>query len=308
MRPIPGAHVAPFPEFIEPCLATLRACAPSGVGWVHEIKYDGYRTQAQVRDGKCSLYTRRGYNWTKRFATVAEALQPIRFDVILDGEVAVPDERGFSDFHRLQSDLAQGRTDRLAYFVFDLLYCNGQDLRPIPLEQRKRMLSQVLRPLPDARIRLSKHLDADGPQVFRQACAMDLEGIVSKRRDAPYRSGRQDIWVKSKCIKSDTYPIIAFVEKLGAKPRRIASLYVGRREAGRLLYAGKVGTGYTEVIQRDLRERLDPLVRRTSPLDVPVKKPKATWVDPRLEVEVQYATLTRESCSGKPFTRVCEMT
>jgi bifunctional non-homologous end joining protein LigD len=121
---------------------------------------------------------------------------------------------------------------------------------------------------------------------------MHLEGIISKQRDSPYRSGRQPTWIKSKCTRSDTFPIVAFVEKLGARPRRIASLYVGRREGNRLLYAGKVNTGYTELIQRDLRERLDRYIRRTTPLSVPVKKPKATWVEPKLQAEVQYGSLT----------------
>jgi bifunctional non-homologous end joining protein LigD len=291
---IPGAKPAPFPGFIEPCLASLlrKDQEPTGSQWLHEIKYDGYRTQAHLRGGTCILYTRRGYDWSARFWSVAEALRRAQQDAILDGEVIVPDERGFSDFHQLQTDLAQGRTERLVYFAFDLLYYAGQDLRPLPLEQRKQALAQFLRQFPQERIRFSSHLEAQGDEVFKQACAMRLEGIISKRRDSAYRSGRQETWVKWKCRKSDNYPIVAFVEKLGAKPRRIASLYVGRRAGKRLLYAGKVATGYTEAIQRDLRERLDPLIRRTSPLSIPVNKPKATWVEPRLEAEVQYGSMT----------------
>jgi bifunctional non-homologous end joining protein LigD len=291
--PIPGAIPAPFPGFIQPCLATLRARPPEGSDWIHEIKYDGYRTQAQLRDEKCTLYTRRGYKWTRRFWSIAEGLSALRnAEVVLDGEVVVLDEQGLPDFHQLQTDLAQSRTDRLTYFVFDLLYLTGHDLRPLPLERRKHHLANLIEHFPEGRVRLSQHLDAEGADVFMQACAMGLEGIISKRRDAPYRSGRQDTWIKSKCLKSDTYPVVAFVEKLGARPRRIASLYVGRREGKQLLYAGKVGTGYTEMVQRDLRERLDPLIRRSSPLSVPVKKPKATWVQPELEAEVQYGSLT----------------
>jgi bifunctional non-homologous end joining protein LigD len=291
---ISGARPAPFPGFIAPCLATLRARAPAGNEWIHEIKYDGYRTQAHLRDGNCVLFTRRGYNWTRRFGTIAQALSEISGDVIIDGEIVVPDARGISDFHQLQTDLAQGRTDRLVYFVFDLLYLQGLDLRPVALEKRKRVLAGLLQTLAADRIRVSEHLEAEGMDVFDQACVMGLEGLISKRRDAPYRSGRQDVWVKSKCVKSDNYPIVAFVEKLGAKPRRIASLYVGRREGNALLYAGKIGAGYTEMVQRDLRERLDPLIRSTSPLSVPVKKPKATWVEPELEAEVKYTALTSQ--------------
>jgi bifunctional non-homologous end joining protein LigD len=121
---------------------------------------------------------------------------------------------------------------------------------------------------------------------------MGLEGIVSKEQDAPYRSGRVESWIKVKCGKRDAFPIVAFVEKLGAKPRRIASFYVGRREGDRLLYAGKVRSGFTEAEARDLRERLDPFIRKDSPLSEPVKKPKATWVEPVIEAEVAYSTLT----------------
>src|SRR5256714_15441907 len=132
----------------------------------------------------------------------------------------------------------------------------------------------------------------DGEAVYRHACKLKLEGIVSKRWDSRYRSGRQDSWLKLKCTKSDTFPIVAFVEKLNARPRKIASLYVGRREGDRLLYAGKARSGYTEAIARELRERLDPLTRKTSPLSVPVKKPKATWVEPVVGAEVEYSALT----------------
>src|SRR5206468_2656723 len=129
-------------------------------------------------------------------------------------------------------------------------------------------------------------------EVFEKGCKLGLEGLVAKRLGDPYRSGRQESWVKLKCKKSETFPIVAFVEKLGARPRKVASLYVGRRQNGKLLYAGKVRTGYTETTARELRERLDPSIRNTSPLDVAVKKPKATWVEPTLAIEVQYGALT----------------
>src|SRR5205085_9947484 len=132
----------------------------------------------------------------------------------------------------------------------------------------------------------------DGQRVFEHACKMGVEGIVAKRRDSIYRSGRTDTWLKLKCVKSDTFPIVAFVEKLGAKPRKIASLYVGRREGDRVLYAGKARSGYTETVAREVRERLDPLIRKKSPLSVPVKKPKATWVEPVVDAEIEYSAVT----------------
>ena len=134
-----------------------------------------------------------------------------------------------------------------------------------------------------------------GPRSIERACAMGLEGIVSKQQDAPYRSGRTESWIKVKCGKRETFPIVAFVEKLGAKPRKIASLYVGRREGDQLLYAGKVRSGYTEAVARDLRERLDPFIRKDSPLSEPVNKPKATWVEPVIEAEVAYSTMTENA-------------
>ncbi|MDB6102821.1 MAG: putative ATP-dependent ligase protein [Gammaproteobacteria bacterium] len=202
------------------------------------------------------------------------------------------DSCGISDFHALQADLAAGRTDRLVYVVFDVLYLDGYDLRSVPLEDRQRMLAELVARRHDVRLRMSEFLEGDGPAAFRTACARQMEGIVSKKRGSMYRSGEQHTWIKSKCRKTETYPIVAFVEKLGARPRRIASLYVGRRDRDRLLYAGKVGTGYTEAQQYELRERLNPLIRGTSPLSIAVKKPKATWVEPLLAAEVEYGSIT----------------
>jgi len=176
--------------------------------------------------------------------------------------------------------------------AFDLLYLDGHDLRGLPLIERKRALQEVLAKAP-AKISYADFVELqDGETVFRHACELGMEGIVSKRRDAPYRSGRQETWIKLKCTKSDTFPIVAFVEKLGARPRKIASLYVGRRDGERVLYACKAGTGYTEKVARELREKLDPLIVRTSPLAVPVKKPKATWVKPSVDAEIEYGALT----------------
>jgi bifunctional non-homologous end joining protein LigD len=292
---VEGVKSSPFPGFIEPCLATLRPAAPTGAEWLHEIKLDGYRTQAHIRNGRATIYTRRGYDWTDRFSSINEVVRALPAkEAILDGEVVVLDDRGASDFHRLQEDLAKRRSDRLTYFAFDLLYLDGFDLRSSPLVQRKQLLAELLQSILNPRVRLSEHIEADGLAVFEHACSMRLEGIVSKQRDSPYRSGRQELWLKSKCTKSDSYPIVAFVEKLGANPRRIASLYLGRREGERLLYAGKVRTGYTDEAARHVREYLDPYVRPSTPLSVAVKKPKATWVEPIVEAEVAFSGITAD--------------
>jgi bifunctional non-homologous end joining protein LigD len=199
---------------------------------------------------------------------------------------------GLPDFHALRRELAKNHSDRVVYLAFDLLYLDGYDLRGAPLIERKRALQRVLKPPP--KIVYVEHFEMDdGEAVYRHACKLKLEGIVSKRRESRYRSGRQDSWLKLKCTKSDTFPIVAFVEKLGARPRKIASLYVGRRREGdRLRYAGKARSGYTEAIAREVRERLDPLIVRHSPLSVPVKKPKATWVKPVVQAEIEYGGIT----------------
>jgi bifunctional non-homologous end joining protein LigD len=151
-----------------------------------------------------------------------------------------------------------------------------------------------------SRIRLSEHLETDSASLLEHACAIRVEGIVSKRKDSPYRSGRTENWIKVKCNKSDNFPIIAFVEKLGAKPRRIASLYLGQRKDGQLLYAGKAQTGFTNAQLYAIRERLDPFIRRTTPLDVSIKKPKATWVEPRVEAEVEFSGFTSDGLLRAP--------
>jgi bifunctional non-homologous end joining protein LigD len=300
-----GATLAPFPGFIEPCHPTLRQKAPSGGNWVHEIKFDGYRTQAHLRNAEPAIYTRRGYDWTRRFQPTADALAALSAkDLILDGEAVVADSRGMPDFGLLHADLAAGRQDRLLYYAFDLLYLDGFDLRGARLVERKRLLSELLAGASE-RILYAEHLEGDGPEIHELACAMGLEGIVSKQQDASYCSGRTESWTKVKCGKRDAFPIVAFVEKLGAKPRRIASFYVGRREGDRLLYAGKVRGGFTEAEARDMREQLDPLIRKDSPLSEPVKKPKATWVEPVIEAEVAYSTVTennllREAVFSRP--------
>jgi bifunctional non-homologous end joining protein LigD len=291
--PVAGAKPAPYPGFIAPCDPTLWERAPDGPGWLHEIKIDGYRAQLHIHDGRVRVYSRSGYDLTEQFSQIARAAEALSArDLIIDGEATVLGKTGLPDFQALRRELAKKHSDRLIYQAFDLLYLDGRDLRGLPLIQRKHALAQVLAGAP-SKIAPAEFIDhQDGGAVFRHACELGVEGIVSKRRDAPYRSGRQETWIKLKCTKSDTFPIVAFVEKLGARPRKIASLYVGRRDGDRVLYAGKAGTGYTEKVARELREKLDPLILRKSPLAVAVKKPKATWVRPIVDAEIEYGALT----------------
>src|SRR5215213_8494549 len=281
-----------FPGFVEFCDPTLSEQPPLGADWLHEIKWDGYRAQLHLRQGKVTIYSRNGFDWTDQFAPIAGDSKSLRAqDAIFDGEVVVLGNTGKPDFQALRRELGRRHSEKLTYFAFDLLWLNGRDLRKRPLIERKRLLQKLLSDA-SARLIYVEFLEGDGATIYQHACRMGLEGIVSKRADSIYRPGRQESWIKTKCTKSDNFPIVAFVEKLGAHPRRIASLYLGRRKQGKLVYAGKARTGYSEATARELREQLDPLITNTSPLSEPVTKPKATWVEPALDAEIEYGGLT----------------
>jgi bifunctional non-homologous end joining protein LigD len=290
-----------IPDFVEPCLADRRDQVPTKGTWLFEIKFDGYRAQSHLTIKGASILTRRGYDWTETFSSIASDLKKLRAtNTILDGEIVVLDAEGRSDFRLLQKDIAGKRTNRFVYYVFDVLFLKGKDVRSLPLIERKALLAALLKKNSSDRIRLSEHLDASGSEIFQHACQLRLEGIICKKIDSPYRSGRGGQWVKVKCIKADHFPIVAFVEKLGANPRRIASLYLGRYEDGQLLYAGKAQTGFTTDQLYEVRERLDPFIRKESPLAMKIKKPKATWVDPVVEAQVEFSGRTSDGLLREP--------
>lgn len=278
-----------FIEFQSPTLADR---APSGGEWLHEIKYDGYRTQLILKGAVARAFTRRGYDWSHRYKAIVEEAGSLRVkSAIIDGEAVVLGETGLPDFQALERELGNPNSRRIIFYAFDLLHLNGRDLRQQPLAKRKATLHKLLKDAGPT-LTYAEHVEAPGKDVFEHACRMGLEGIVSKRADTPYRSGVQPSWIKVKCIKSDTFPIVAFVEKLGVHPRRIASLYIGRRVGDRILYAGKAQSGYTLEAARRVREKLDPLIIGNSPLSEPINKPKATWVRPELLAEVQFSGVT----------------
>jgi bifunctional non-homologous end joining protein LigD len=288
---MPAKAARPRLSFIEFQMPELASKPPAGAEWIHEIKYDGYRTEIVFDGGKARAYTRRGYDWSERYPSIVEAVEKLPAkSAIIDGEAVVLGAMGRPDFQALERELGK-RPSKIIYYAFDLLQLDGRDLRQRPLIDRKAALQKLLQNAEPALV-YSDHLKVSGEQVFEHACRLGLEGIVSKRVDAPYRSGRLETWRKVKCVRSDTFPIVAFVEKLGAHPRRVASLYIGRHQDGRLIYAGKVGTGYTLTSARQLREILDPLVQTRSPLSHPIDKPKATWVRPVVLAEVAFSSET----------------
>src|SRR6266481_234708 len=189
-RVLPGAKPAPFPDFIEPCLASLRTSVPSASGFVHELKLDGYRVQAHLHDGRVRLYTRSGLDWTNRFPTIAADVGRLPASkLVIDGEVISADAQGRPNFSTLQDDLKRGRYDRMVYYAFDLLHLDAFDTRAAPLIERKRVLQSLVSKAgaTTPRILFSEHFE-DGADLYERASGMGLEGIVSKRADAPYRS------------------------------------------------------------------------------------------------------------------------
>ena len=239
-RKTPAKPAAEMPDFLPPMLATLGKATPSDDRWLHEIKFDGYRIQAHLHGGKVRLFTRSGRDWTDRFGgALAQALAALPAEqAILDGEVVVEVAGRSSDFSALQADLSEGRSDRMLYYVFDLLHLNGRDLTPLPLVERKRLLATLIGQAADP-IRLSEHLDDRGEIVLRHACRMGLEGVVSKLRDSPYRPGRGQAWVKSKCSARQEFVIGGFVPS-SASPRAIGSLVMGVFDGDRLRHVGRV--------------------------------------------------------------------
>lgn len=198
-RTLEGAKPVPFPGFVEPCRPTLRKVPPSGTAWLHEIKHDGYRTQAQFNE-RPLIYTRRGNEWAARMPTIAAALRTLPANnVILDGELVAVDAKGKPAFYELPTELKARLKAKLIYYAFDLLYLGGFDLRASPLIERKRVLAELLKGTGLQLIGFCEHLKGDGPTVLEHACKLGLEGIVSKRAASPYRSGLHPEWVKTKC-------------------------------------------------------------------------------------------------------------
>jgi bifunctional non-homologous end joining protein LigD len=287
-RVVGAADSAEMPGFIKPQLATLKAKAPAGDQWLHEIKFDGYRVQVHLNRGKKRVFTRNGLDWTKRFSVIAGALD-VPGQAILDGEVVVIHE-GRTNFSELQAELAAGRQDRLVFYAFDLLWRNG-DLRKLPQVERKQMLSDLLGEndvgLP---VIYSEHLIGDGHVMFEHAAKLNFEGIVSKNAQAPYRSDRNEGWLKIKTVQQGKFPVIGFVKD----PTGVAALYLGKREGKDLVYMGKVGTGWSRTVSSQIRKQLDTVVSPKSKLTKPIKKPKATWVEPMFFADVEYRDITSE--------------
>ena len=283
----------PFPGFVEPALATSIEKVPGGERWLHEIKFDGYRVQVHVVNEAVKVFTRRGHDWTKRFRKIADdAWHVAARSAIIDGEVVVPAADGSTDFSVLQSEL-KGQSTKITLVAFDLLYLNGQDLRKLPLVERKAQLRKVIQ---HTDIQFSDSFEVEGAEVYAHACKVGLEGVVSKVRDSNYFSGRSNNWVKKNCAQRETLTIAGFA--LDGKDWD--GIYVGRRKGDDLVYAGKVDHGFDKQSVADLRKRLTPLIRKTQPCNKRIAH-KGIWVEPQLMAEIEYRANSAEGKVRHPF-------
>lgn len=294
---IKGAKKAHLPDFLEPTLATLTTVPPAGERWIHEIKFDGYRLQARIEAGRVKLLTRSGLDWTKKFGKqVVGGLQDLPVGTaMIDGELVVETNSGASDFSALQADLSEGRMDRFVFYVFDLLHLDGYDLTALPLIERKTLLQQVVGN-GSGIVRYSGHFEEDGELVLRHACRLSLEGIVSKLRDAPYRSGRSKNWAKAKCSARQEFVIAGYVPSSTSR-HAIGSLVLGVYDGDELRHVGRVGTGFTATVASDLFRRLDRMRIPSSPFSEKLEPEQARqvrYVRPELAAEVEFRAWTAD--------------
>ncbi|MCX7360215.1 MAG: DNA ligase D [Alphaproteobacteria bacterium] len=289
----PKAATPPKWAFVEPALATRAEIAPESDAWIHEIKYDGYRIQAAVSGDSVRLYTRTGLDWTGKFQSVADALAALNLkDVLLDGEVAVAQANGKTDFSALQKSLESGVSKGASYFVFDVLADGAKDLRKTPLSDRKERLGKLLAKA-KAPIRVSPYFEGNGPDVLGAFREQGLEGIVSKKASSTYSSGRSNAWLKVKLVNEQEFVIIGYQPSL--KGRAFAALMMADRVDGKLQYRGNVGTGFNDKMLASLHEKLSKLERVKPALAVPREAAKgAKWVEPKLVAQVRFAEFTSE--------------
>src|SRR4051812_42837657 len=284
--------VRSMPSFIEPQLCKLVDRAPSEPGWVHEIKLDGYRLQLRVENGKAVLRTRKGLDWTTKFKAIADVAAKLP-DCMIDGEACALDQHGAPDFAGLQAALSEGKSQDLILFAFDLMFAEGEDLRQLPLVDRKGRLEELLSGLKDKRrqIRYVDHLETAGDAVLDSACRMHLEGIISKRIDSPYLSTRNNNWTKAKCRGGQEVIIGGWTQE----GRKLRSLIVGVHRDEKLVHVGRVGTGFSEPVMRKLLPELRKVESDKSPFAAgasPRKESNMHWARPELVAEIEFAGWT----------------
>jgi bifunctional non-homologous end joining protein LigD len=292
-----------LPARMQPMLATLVKRAPAGTGWLHEIKYDGYRMLSRIEDGEARIFSRNGKEWTAQLAGIAKELGALDVsNAWLDGELVVMDARGRSSFQALQNGLAGPRARDLTLMLFDVMYLDGTDLRHRPLRDRKRELHKIVA-RGSAHVRVGPEVSGSGTEFFRQSCALSLEGAISKRVDSPYRSGERSAdWVKVKCTRRQEMVVGGYTDPQG--PRRgFGALLLGVYEGRELRYSGRVGTGFDDAMLAELSEKLRRLERAEPPFANPPRGADANgvhWVKPELVAEVEFTEWSEDGALRHP--------
>ncbi|HSE59435.1 MAG TPA: DNA ligase D [Nitrospiraceae bacterium] len=294
---VPQSRKTAMAERVRPQLATLVDTVPEGAEWVHELKYDGYRILCSIRDGRAKLWTRNGHDWTSRLQRIARATEGLPVtEAWLDGEIVAVEPDGTISFQALQNAFDVQFEANLVYYLFDLLYLDGYDLRSVALIERKRLLASLLESMgPSPLIRYSDHIEGKGEVVFAEACRRGMEGLVSKKAEASYQAGRNRNWVKVKCGQRQEFVIGGFTEPSGSRVAFGALLLGVYDEQGRLRFVGRTGTGFSERSLRQLHRRLTALEQTTSPFVTPPTGSEARgvhWVRPELVAEVAFAQWT----------------
>jgi DNA ligase D-like protein (predicted ligase) len=306
VRPVARrARAAWLPDWIPPQLTQLVDAAPEGDQWLHEIKYDGYRMHARLDRGTMKLLTRTGLDWTHKYPAIAKAVGELDArQAYLDGELCGVDPDGTTSFNIVQPASDSGNAAALVFFLFDLLYLDGEDLRPRPLIERKERLGALLANAGSC-LHFSEHVVGQGPAFYEKACAMRVEGVVSKRIEAPYTPGNRGLWRKVKCLNRAEFVVVGWTEPEGRRPYLGALLLAYYDPDGKLIYAGRAGTGIDNAELERLWRRLQPLASDIMPLDVPPPRgsrfgsplvlSRVHWVRPELVAEVKFLAWTQDN-------------
>jgi DNA ligase D-like protein (predicted ligase) len=292
-----------FPRWIPPQLCQLVEKAPSGPQWLHEIKLDGFRMAARIDKGRVQLLTRTGLDWSEKYPSAVRALANVKAKTAyLDGELCGVDDAGLPSFAHTQAATDGERGVQLVYYAFDLLHLNGRDISDLQLVERKSLLEPLIADKPG--IQFNGHEVGEGELILKHAGKLGFEGVVSKIIDAPYAPGNRGLWRKAKWLNRQEFVVVGWSDPEGSRPHLGALLLGYYTDDGKLIYAGRVGTGMPVKVLADLRRRLEPLTRKISPLGVPPPRKtrfgsplvlsRVHWVEPRLVAEITYLTWTAD--------------
>jgi bifunctional non-homologous end joining protein LigD len=304
IQKLPGARKAPMPSFVPPQLATLVNLPPEGDEWIHELKFDGYRMLCYLNHGKVHFWSRNGKDWTNRFPNLGKAVKNLSVtSAILDGEIVAMDATGRTSFQKLQQSIGKTSDAGFAFQIFDLVYLEGYLLTRTPLIDRKLVLARLLDgESKRSPLRYSDHVQGDGLAFYRQACEFGIEGIVSKLANSLYDSTRSRSWQKVKCLRRQEFVIAGYTISDKAMPG-FGALILGVYDKGKLVYAGRAGTGFSIQQRLVLRKKLDPLVQPSTPFAVKPRDPglrRAVWTKPKLVGEVAFTEWTDEGLIRHP--------